>query len=409
MQAVPFTQILTVAGTGECGYAGDGGQAVAARLNEPKAVTVDVAGNLYIADAENHVIRRVEANTGVIRTVAGRAQAPVAAEICNPPASFNPLGGDGGVSEGDPLSFEETGTTDRYTQMRDLSGTIRFVTGTARKTGRLIVDEVPAVQATLQFPSAVAVDSEGNLYIADSMNHRVRMVSAETGFIKTLAGTGRASYAGDGGVAASAALNEPVAVALDESRRLLYIADQGNNRVRRVNLRTGVIETIAGTGEAGYNGDGGPATKATLSGPSGLAVGTSGELYIADTFNSRVRRVDPETESIDTLVGDDGTYRYDGTGNESSASLSRPYGIALDVEGNLLMTDSDSHLIRRWDRRTRQISLIAGKGTACYDGDGRSPATAGLNYPFGVAVGPDGAIYIADTFNHRIRKIPPVA
>ncbi len=403
MPTTHSTQILTVAGTGDCGYAGDGGQAISARLNEPKAVTVDAGGNLYIADAENHVIRKVEAKSGLILTVAGRAQSSTGEEVSRSASVANPLHGNG--HEEDPLSAGEPGTTDRYTQLRDLSGTVRFVTGAARKAARLVVDDGPAVQATLQFPSAVAVDAEGNLYIADTMNHSVRMVSAKTGLITTLVGTGRPAYSGDEGPATSAALNEPTAVAIDESRGVLYIADQGNNRVRRVNFSRGVIDTIAGTGEAGYDGDGGPAAKATLAGPSGLAVGADGQLYVADTFNNRIRHVDPEMGVIRTVVGDGGTYRYEGSEDGASMSLSRPYGIAADSEGNLLITDSDSHLIRRWDRRTQRITRVAGRGQACYAGDGGSPDAGELNYPFGVAVGQDGTIYIADTFNHRIRMI----
>lgn len=402
-----MAQIRTVAGTGEGGYAGDGGPAKAALLNEPKAVALDASGNLFIADAENHVIRKVEAKTGLILTVAGRAQGSSGAETAGPAAALNPLGGHDAALDEDPLSSGEAGTTDRYTQLRDVSGTVRFVTGTAKKAGRLIVDDGPAVCATLHFPSSVAVDLEGNLYIADTMNHSVRKVSAETGVITSVAGTGRAAYAGDGGPARAAALNEPAAVALDDSRGLLYIADQGNHRVRRVNLRTGLVDTIAGSGDAGYDGDGGPAAKAALAGPSGLAVGAGGELYIADTFNSRIRRVDPETEAITTVAGDGGTYRYEGGEDHGSTSLSRPYGIATDTEGNLFITDSDSHLIRRWDSRTGRIALVAGNGSACYAGDGGPPRGSGLNYPFGVSVGSDGTLYIADTFNHRIRAIVP--
>lgn len=397
------TQILTVAGTGECGYAGDGGQAALARLNEPKAVTVDATGNLYIADAENHVIRKVEMATGVIVTVAGRAQGDPGSATSPRTASSNPLGGND--IEDDPLASSGPGATDRYTQLRDLSGTVRFVTGSARKAGRLVLEGGPATQATLQFPSAVAVDERGNLYIADTMNHCVRMVAAENGTIKTLAGTGRAGFSGDGGPALSAALNEPTAVVVDDRRRTLYIADQSNNRVRRVDLETGLIDTMAGTGEATYSGDEVPATQTALAGPSGLAVGPHGDLYIADTFNSRIRHVDPDTGVISTVAGDGETYRYERGEEEGSVSVSRPYGIAVDPDGNLLITDSDSHLIRRWDRRTRQITLVAGNGSACYTGDGGRPAACGLNYPFGVAVGRDGVIYIADTFNHRIRKI----
>jgi len=185
----------------------------------------------------------------------------------------------------------------------------------------------------------------------------------------------------------------------------LYVADQSNHRVRRVNLEDGNITTIAGTGEAAYSGDGTPAVEATLNGPSGLAIGQDGALYIADTFNGRIRRIDPETGLISTVVGDGGEYRYQGHPNEFSTSLSRPYGIAVGREGNILITDSDSHLIRSWDRNKRIIRLLAGNGLAKFSGDGLAPSESSLNYPFGVAVDGRGNVYIADTFNHRIRMI----
>jgi len=162
---------------------------------------------------------------------------------------------------------------------------------------------------------------------------------------------------------------------------------------------------VAGTGEAAYTGDGIPAREAGLSGPSGLAVGSDGALYIADTFNGRIRKIDPGTGMISTVVGDGSEYRYQGVANDFSTSLSRPYGIAVDRNGHILITDSDSHLIRRWHRQKKIITRVAGNGTAGYHGDGEVPIHSSLNYPFGVAVDGQGNIYIADTFNHRIRMI----
>ncbi|MEK6526885.1 MAG: SMP-30/gluconolactonase/LRE family protein, partial [Nitrospirota bacterium] len=250
----------------------------------------------------------------------------------------------------------------------------------------------------------VAVDERGNLYIADTMNHRVRKVEAITGTITTIAGTGQHRFSGDGGPAASAALNEPTALVVD-GKGHLYIADQSNNRVRKVDQATGVITTVAGTGEAAYTGDGMPASEASLAGPSGLALGPDGALYIADTFNGRIRRVDPETGAISTVAGDGGEYRYQGRANEFSTSLSRPYGIALDREGHILITDSDSHLIRKWDRTKKIVRRVAGNGMAQFGGDGGLPEDCSLNYPFGVVVDDRGNMYIADTFNHRVRMI----
>jgi sugar lactone lactonase YvrE len=185
----------------------------------------------------------------------------------------------------------------------------------------------------------------------------------------------------------------------------LYVADQSNNRIRMVDLRTGVITTVAGTGIATFNGDGRRATEAALAGPSGLTIGTDGRLYIADTFNGRIRAVDPATGIIETVVGDGGEYRYQGETEASSPSLSRPSGIAVDLEGNVFMTDSDNHLVRRWDRVGGRIDRVAGTGSANYGGDGKTPLEASLNYPFGLVMDQENHLFVADTFNHRIREI----
>jgi sugar lactone lactonase YvrE len=392
--------IGTLAGTGEPGCAGDGGPAVAARLNEPKSLALDGLGGLFIADAENHLVRRVDLATGVIVTVAGSRDGAERAAAGPVP------GGPPPEAEDDPLADPVPRKSDHYVQVTDLSGTVRFVVGTAG-AGRFHGDGGPALRATLNFPSAVAVDAEGHLYIADTMNHRVRRVDATTGTITTVAGTGQRRFGGDGGPGTAAALNEPSALALD-GRGGLYIADQSNNRVRRLDLATGTIRTAAGNGESGYSGDGVPATEASLAGPSGLAIGPDRALYIADTFNGRIRRVDPESGLISTVAGDGSEYRYQGHPGEFSTSLSRPYGIAIEREGHLLITDSDSHLIRRWDRRKKIITLVAGTGVAQFSGDGGPPTSGGLNYPFGVAVDEAGNIYVADTFNHRVRVIAAV-
>jgi sugar lactone lactonase YvrE len=389
----------TVAGNGEPTHAGDGGPAILAGLNEPKNIAIDHAGRLYIADSENHVIRRVDLKAGVIVTIAGRPMAPAARDE-RAGVHDDPLP----MDEEDPLGGPTQEVTSRFTQSRDVSGTVRFVTGTQTGAKRFSGDGGRAVEALLNFPGAVVVDPHGNLYIADTMNHRVRKVDAESGRITTIAGTGQKRWSGDGGPAVLATLNEPTALALDQ-KGLLYIADQSNHRVRRLNLDTGMITTIAGTGEAGYSGDGMPGHEATLSGPSGLAVGADGTLYIADTFNGRIRKVDADTNVITTVAGDGSEYRYQGNPHEFSTSLSRPYGIALEADGHLLVTDSDSHLIRRWHRQKKIITRVAGNGSAGYTGDGGVPLESSLNYPFGVAVDHRGNIYIADTFNHRIRMI----
>lgn len=400
--ATPSGIIETLVGNGEPGYAGDDGPAGAASLNEPKGLCVDREGNLYIADSENHVVRRVDRATGIITTVAGVGPGGTSGPMMSPePVATQP------DEEEDPFADTSTDSTKAYTQVTDLSGTVRYVTG-----GRLTIEQDsgdggPARRARLNFPSAVAVDRLGNVYIADTMNHRIRKVDANTGIITHVAGTGQARYSGDGGPAVQAAINEPTGLAVTDEA--LYIADQSNNRVRRVDLVTGIITTAAGDGSAAYSGDQVPASQASLAGPSGVAVGGDGLLYVADTFNSRIRSVDPATGEIATVAGDGGTYRYQGPEESSSPSLSRPAGIAVSHDGKVYMTDSDSHLIRVWSGHTKTITRLSGTGVAQFGGDGGNALAGSLSYPFGVAVDAVGTVYVADTFNHRIRVLPATA
>ena len=391
--------IRTIAGTGDPGYAGDGGQSGQASLNEPKGTAIDAHENILIADSENHVIRRIDRVTGIISTVAGVADAGnQVADVRRDMGALQLMGED-------PFA-EMSPTMQNYGQQADLSGTVRYVTNGAVARDRFGGDGGPATSARLNFPTAVAVDGRGNLYIADTMNHRVRVVDIETGMMSTLAGIGQPRYSGDGGAAVAAGLHEPAALVLD-GRGTLYVADQSNNRVRAIDLETGLIRTVAGIGSATYNGDGMPATDAALAGPSGLACADDGTLFIADTFNNRIRAVDPATGLIQTTAGDGGEYRYQGDEEPSSGSLSRPSGIAVDREGNLFLTDSDNHLVRRWDRHTRMCERVAGVGITSFGGDGGPALKAGLNYPFGIAVDGQGRLVVADTFNHRIRTIVP--
>lgn len=389
--------INTVAGTGDGAMSGDGGSAVSACLNEPKSVAFDTRGNLIIVDSENHVIRKVDRLSGVIVTVAGytepfqRREDPV-----------QPEGGSIPMEE-DPLA-EQTSGAQAFVHQTDLSGTVRYVINGGGPSMRFGGDGGPAIKALLNFPTAAAVDADGHLYIADTMNHRIRRVDAASGRITTIAGVGQPRFSGDGGPAEAAGLNEPSALAITASS-ILYVADQNNNRVRAIDLHTGLIRTVAGTGAATYNGDGIPAIEAALAGPSGLAVGADGTLFIADTFNGRIRSVDPGTGMIQTVVGDGGAYRYQGPAEPASSSLARPYGIALSADGQLFISDSDNHLIRRWNPVTGRLDRLAGVGVSAYGGDGGLALDASLNYPFGIAMAADGGLFIADTFNHRIREI----
>jgi sugar lactone lactonase YvrE len=269
-------------------------------------------------------------------------------------------------------------------------------------------DSGPATAAELDSPAGLALDTAGNLYIADSHNHRVREVAAATGTITTLAGTGVAGYSGDGGLAVAAQLDLPTALALDSAGNL-YIADTDNHRVRRIAVTTGVIATIAGNGVEAFTGDSGPATAASIDSPNGLALDAAGNLYIADTHNGRVREVSAATGAISTIAGagfaggNVQTFGGDG-GAATAAGLALPRGLTLDAAGNLYLADSANHRIRRISP-AGIVTTVAGQGTETFAGDGAPAVTASLDTPRSVAISPAGLLTLADTANQRIRQL----
>ena len=247
------------------------------------------------------------------------------------------------------------------------------------------------------------MDGTGNLYIADYRNHRIRKVDA-SGNISTVAGTGTPGFGGDGGAASAAMLNGPAGVAVDGAGNL-YIADYRGHRIRKVDA-SGNISTIAGTGMQGFGGDGGLATAATLSLPGDLAVASDGNVYIADTANHRVRRVDASTGIISSIAGSGSIGSAGGGGGAATAArLNNPFGVALDDAGNLYIADRNNHRVHKVDASTGDISTVAGTGTAAYGGDGGAATSATLFVPRKVAVDGSGNLYIADTSNHRIRRV----
>jgi hypothetical protein len=333
--------ISTIAGTGTSGCTGTA-QATSATLKLPTGVKVDASGNVYIADQTCGTIRKITASTGVITTIAGNGT--------------NGYSGDSGQ----------------------------------------------ATSAELNNPSDVAIDSSGNIYIADYSNNRVRKVNT-SGVISTYAGTGTWGYSGDGGQATSAKLATPSGVALDSSGNL-YIADFENKRIRKVTT-AGVISTVAGNGTGGDTGDGGAATSAEINGGEFLAVDGAGDIWFADQYSDVVRKVTASTGYISKVAGTSDTPGSSGDGGAAtSAELNVPMGVAVDASGNLLISDQDNYKIRMVNT-SGTISTIAGTGTKGYSGDGGAATSAKLSTMWGLGVDASGNLYITDAGNHRIRVV----
>ena len=393
--------IATVAGNGATGYGGDGGSATSAELNSPAGVLLDQAGDLFIADTWNNRVRRVDAQTAVITTVAGNG--------------FASLTGDGALAVNAGLSVPSSVFVDAsddliiadfadncVREVNAQSGIITLIAGSgvAGYSG----DGGSATIAQLNTPSGVFLDQQGNLYIADSANNVIRRVNAQTDVITTVAGTGTAGYAGDGGPATSAQLNYPTDVAVDAAGDI-FIADYQNQCIREVNAQSGTITTVAGNGTAGYSGDGGSATGAELNYPSGIALGLTGDLFIADYVNNRIRRVDTRSGLITTVAGN-GTGGYAGDGGAaSSAELNLPSGVFIDQAGDIFVADSANNLVRRVGAGTTVITTVAGDAVAGFGGDGSVATSAELRFPMGVAVDASGQVWIADSANNRIRQV----
>lgn len=330
------------AGSGESGFSGDGGPAIKANFKTPAGLTFDPEGNLYIADRENHRVRKLD-TSGNISTFAGIGK-----------AGFS---GDGG----------------------------------------------PAVRAKLNLPSGLAVDKKGNLYISDRSNDRIRVVDKK-GVIRTYAGSGIAGFQGDAGPALKAQLDKPFGIALDEAENL-YIADRNNNRVRKVSPE-GIITTVAGDGGFFFMGDNGPAYRASVAAPTGVAVDKKGNLYIADRNNNRIRLVD-KLGMIRTVAG---TGQQDYNGESETAretNLYLPFGLTVDSNDNLLVIDRSHYRIRRIDPKSGKVDTIAGNGLKLFAGDGGPATGATLSFPHGMFVDKNDNLIFSDKGHYRIRKITP--
>ena len=325
--------INTVAGSGAGGFNGDNIAAITAQMT-PLGVCTDKNGNIYIADNGNNRVRRVS-STGIITTIAGDGTGTYA--------------GDGG----------------------------------------------PATAASLKLPKGVCLDDTGNLYV--SCDHVVRKINASTGIISTIAGTGTGGYSGDGGPATSATMRFPVGLSADHFGNL-YIADQYNKVVRKVDMGTGIITTYAGTGTAGYSGDGGAATAADMNNISGLATDKAGNVYVGD--NARIRKIDVTSGLISTVAGT-GTPGYSGDGGHAlGVTMYTPNGLAIDDSNNIYFVDQGSNTVRKVDGKTRIVTKRAGTGTAGFTGDGGPGGSAQVNLPYGVCTNAAGSIiHVVDKLN----------
>ncbi|MGH8973392.1 MAG: hypothetical protein ACRD0C_09320 [Acidimicrobiia bacterium] len=350
--------VATVAGKSPAGYSGDGGPAAEAQMHEPRMMTFAPTGDMYIADTFNQLIRKVD-GAGTITTVAGKFTGFVPRDEADCVPNFS---GDGG----------------------------------------------PATEATLSCPHSVAVDSTGDVYIADSANHVIRRIDP-SGVIVTVAGAGgKSGDSGDGGPGTEALIQGPKGIVLDGGGGLL-IADSGNDRIKRLDLASGIITVVAGSGTQGGGGDGGPATEAQLTEPRTLAVGPDGSIYIAEPKAHRVRRVDPQ--GVITTYAGTGRAGFTGDGGPAArAQLNFPRGVGADAAGDVYIADSLNQRIRRVDA-AGTISTVAGRGKPCYFsannscGDGGPPLEAGFATPRAVEATPAGDLYVADTFNERIRRV----
>jgi DNA-binding beta-propeller fold protein YncE len=327
------------------GAGGDGSPADRARLVGPFGVAFDPAGTLYFVELSGERVRTIGPD-GLVRTIAGSGR--------------KGNGGDGG----------------------------------------------PAAGAEFNAMHSLAITKNGDIYVADTLNHRVRKIDARSGKITTIAGTGAKGFSGDGGPATRAEFNGVYCIALDEGERALYLADLENRRIRVIDLKTGVVSTVAGNGAKGVPDDGSDARSAPLVDPRAVAVDARGNVYILERSGHALRVVD-RAGKIRTVAGT-GTKGASGDGGDArKATLNGPKHLCVDAQGNVMIADTENHRIRLYRPADGTIMNVAGSGTKGTAGLGGPPGAAELNQPHGVTIGPGGVLLICDSSNHRILKIVP--
>jgi sugar lactone lactonase YvrE len=477
--------ITIVAGTGAFGYSGDGGLATAATMAAPDGVAVDSSGNIYIADSENAVIREVfsptnETMRNVITTIVGNGTfgfggdngPALSAELSNPAGLFvdsttgnlwiadywnnrirmynasnlqittvigSGLVGDGGAAISASFYFPRTPALDSQGDLfiTDAENNrIREVNATSQIITTVVGNGIPCAQptspcgdgglatnASIFMPRTITIAPSGDLLVADDGDNRIREVNGG-GIITTIVGSGNRCGTGagevpwpcgDGGPALSASLNDARGAVLDAAGNL-YFVDAQDNRVREVDT-TGTITTVAGDGPDGnaptgcnlqgnLSGDGGPAVSATLDCPLGLDMDSQGNLYVADTYNNVIRKIDTGTPRIITTIAGTGTAGHTGDGGlATNATLNSPDRVSVNGAGNFFISDSGNNVIRRVDGASKIITAFAGNGTFAFAGDGGPALSASFATPVGVVVDPQGNMYVGDVFNNRIRKV----
>ena len=342
--------ISTVAGNGTWGFSGDGGPANLAQIYGPDNTIIDSEGNLYIADMNNHRIRKVTA-AGIISTVAGNGSQGFSGD--DGPATDAQLNQPSGVAVDLAGNLYIADAGNQRVRKVTVAGIVSTVAGNG--TWGFSGDDGPAVSAQLKYPKDVSVDSTGNLYIVDSQNNRIRKVTAN-GIISTVAGNGSQGFGGDGGPATAAQLNQPSSMAVDSAGNL-HIADISNHRIRKVTA-AGIISTVAGNGSRGSGGDGGFATSAYFDFPSAVAVDSAGNLYVADVYNSRIRKI-TAAGIISTVAGSEFTGFGGDNGVATEAQLFHPRGVAVDLAGNIYISDFDNNRIRFVNTASLAIATAA--------------------------------------------------